>query len=72
MATVKTAEAGRAYSDDFGDEHTVAEACDLKGGHWYCITHREGFSTQIAMHAHTSRGEHELVWICHEHGPEVA
>ena len=41
------------------------------GGHWFCLTHNEGFQNQLQKDGHINRGDHELVWMCHEHGPEA-
>jgi hypothetical protein len=69
---VTDAQIGREFTDRHGDTFTVVEGCREDAGHWYCITHREGFPNQFQMHGHTSEGNHELVWMCHKHGPEVA
>lgn len=51
----------------------VLAPCESKtGGHWYCATHREEFPNQLTKDSHISgRGQHVLVWICDEHGPEA-
>jgi len=52
-------------------ETIVKAACESKnGGHWWCVTHNEGFDTQLTKDGHINRGKHHLVWWCHEHGPE--
>lgn len=51
--------------------YVVGAACALNEGHWYCLTHGEGFANQIQKDGHIHRGRHELVWVCHHHGPEV-
>ena len=48
----------------------VLPPCPVDRGHWACVTHREGFGTQLQKDFHISRGTHHLVWICFEHGPE--
>lgn len=50
----------------------VSTACKQNKGNWYCNTHREGFQNQFHMHSHTKDSRnHEIVWMCHEHGPET-
>lgn len=49
---------------------TVGPKCEINNGIWFCNTHREGFQNQLQKDIHISRGRHELVWICFEHGPE--
>jgi hypothetical protein len=50
----------------------VLPACDNQiGGQWHCATHDVGFRNQLEKDSHIHEGEHLLVWICLEHGPEV-
>ena len=55
-----------------GESHTVKPQCEEKqDGHWYCLTHQEGFSNQLMKDIHIDDRAHILTWICHAHGPEV-
>lgn len=49
----------------------VQQACETNNGHWACVTHEEAFGTQLEKDFHIARGDHVLVWICAEHGPET-
>lgn len=76
MATVTAAAAGRKFTTTVGAnkqeiEMEVAPGCGTGSGAWYCITHDAAFPNQLAKDGHIERGEHELAWICLEHGPEV-
>jgi hypothetical protein len=54
---------------------TVGMPCsDTKPGHWYCASHpKADVHNNLMMSSHVrERGEHVVVWICHEHGPESA
>jgi hypothetical protein len=48
----------------------VLPPCDANRGHWVCLTHQQGFGNQLEKDFHIGRGDHRLVWICWEHGPE--
>lgn len=49
----------------------VQPACaNQNGGHWYCVTHQEGFANNFDKDTHIREGKHRLVWLCHEHGAE--
>lgn len=52
---------------------TVGPKCETgTQGQWRCLTHAEGFAAQMEKDSHVARpGDHELVWVCIEHGPEV-
>ncbi len=51
---------------------TAGPPCESRhGGHWFCLTHGEGFRNQLQKDSHIQRGEHTLTWVCHEHGPEA-
>ena len=59
-----------------GIQYTVKAPCANKtGGHWYCVRCGVGFggnAFNFAEHINEFIGtDHILVWICHEHGPEV-
>ena len=49
---------------------SIGPGCHRNEGHWACITHGRGFTTQARCDRHTRRGEHCLVWLCWAHGPE--
>lgn len=73
MPTIDATE-GTELSVPVYNETTVGPKCDIAGpnaGHWFCITHDQGFGNNIQMQSHTSEGDHVLTWICHTHGPEV-
>lgn len=65
-----------------GEEHTfpwhgetrtveIAPPCANKNdGGWYCLTHGEGFENQLQKDIHIHTGDHNLMWVCLEHGPE--
>jgi hypothetical protein len=58
-------------SEDRTETVTVKVACpNQTGGHWYCVTHQEGFAHNFDKDTHIREGKHRLVWICHEHGAE--
>lgn len=48
----------------------VGPKCETNNGAWYCNTHAKGFANQLQKDIHIHEGEHELVWLCFEHGPE--
>lgn len=67
---------GREFTLKVGDEvvpYVVLPKCETgTRGQWRCLTHAEGFITQMDKDRHISkRGYHEMVWVCIEHGPEV-
>ena len=81
---VKKTEAGRTFvsvAQRGGEvrpvEWTVAESCEGKDGRWMCITCDTVFQNNFMKDTHISEDEspkgmeHELVWMCSEHGPEV-
>jgi hypothetical protein len=41
------------------------------GGHWLWVTHQEHMVVGSELHKHLSRGDHNLVWFCYQHGPEM-
>ena len=50
---------------------TVKAPCANKtGGQWYCLTHQQGFINGFMKDTHIHHGNHRLVWVCMEHGPE--
>lgn len=53
----------------------VAQFCEPEsrlGGNWYCTTCGTGFVHNSASSAHADEpGDHVMVWICREHGPEA-
>jgi hypothetical protein len=63
---------GTTLSVPVHNKDTVGPKCtSTTDGHWFCITHDQGFGNNLQMQGHTDRGEHTLAWICHTHGPEV-
>jgi hypothetical protein len=53
-------------------DYTVKPPCDdPNSGQWYCITHDEVFRNQFEKDSHIHSGEHQLAWMCFQHGPEV-
>lgn len=63
---------GAALAVPVHDKDTVGPKCDMTtGGHWFCITHDQGFPNNLTMQGHTESGDHTLAWICDTHGPEV-
>ncbi len=50
----------------------VGPACaDSLNGHWACVPCKEDFQNNLQKDCHINGcGRHELVWLCHEHGPE--
>jgi hypothetical protein len=50
---------------------TVTPSCGSARGHWWCVTHSEGFAHQLAKDHHIATGQHVLAWMCAEHGPET-
>ena len=74
--TVRPIEWGEEVTVHDGDRDVVwvsAKPCeDGIEGHWYCATHREGFSNNMMKDSHISgSGEHAMAWVCHVHGIEV-
>lgn len=50
---------------------TVKKPCDNpNNGHWYCVTHQVGFRNVFDKADHIDRGRHDMIWWCHDHGPE--
>jgi hypothetical protein len=41
------------------------------GGHWLCVTHQEHMAVGSELQSHLSTGNHNLVWFCYQHGPEM-
>jgi hypothetical protein len=54
-----------------GKEHTVKPACGGERGKWMCLTHMIAFISQPQKDDHVKKGQHEIVWLCAEHGAEV-
>ena len=53
------------------EETIVRPPCsEKKGGHWYCVTHREHLEHNFAKDNHIMEGKHQMAWVCHEHGLE--
>lgn len=52
------------------EEVEVKPSCGKNNGHWYCVTHQEGFQNNFMKDTHIRNGKHRLAWICHEHGAE--
>jgi len=74
--TVETVKAGLAIrvtqADGRAGQVQVKAACKNKSnGHWYCVSHQEGFPNNFDKDTHIRTGAHEMVWICHEHGAEA-
>jgi hypothetical protein len=44
---------------------------DPVGGHWLCVTHQEHMVVQSELLKHLSTDNHNLVWFCYQHGPEM-
>ena len=40
-------------------------------GHWLCLTHQEHLVVTSELLKHLSEGDHDLVWFCYYHGPEM-
>lgn len=52
-------------------QYRVNQPCDNpNNGRWFCITHTRSFQTQFEKDGHVHRGNHQLVWVCNEHGLE--
>lgn len=73
METITKVREGQKIKVGRGEVRTVKPACDVKdNGRWFCVTHQEGpFRHNFEKDSHIHTGEHELVWICLIHGPEV-
>jgi hypothetical protein len=72
-ACIFTVKVGDAILDPNDTSRTVKvkAACEDKHhGHWFCLTHAEGFANQLEKDSHIHSGIHKLVWICHTHGAE--
>lgn len=62
-----------------GVTRTVKPGCPEPGnGYWVCVTHDLGLHTNFARDSHLGRSghrgvdsEHQLLWWCFAHGPEV-
>lgn len=62
---------GKKIQKVHGVKAQVKPACaDSRDGAWYCLTHEKHMEHQIAKDIHITSGEHKLVWICNQHGPE--
>jgi hypothetical protein len=62
---------GKELKEPIG-QYIVNAACENpKGGHWYCVTHQQHFDGQFSKDVHISRGAHQLVWCCNQHGLEI-
>lgn len=71
MASVTQVIPGETVEGDYGGEYIVKAKCEfLDVGHWWCVTHDEGFANPMERSAHTREGDHRLAWVCHYHGPE--
>lgn len=74
--SVEAVKAGEAIEvaqipDGRRGQAVVKEACENKGGgHWYCVTHHEHLMNNFMKDTHIEKGDHRMVWICHEHGAE--
>lgn len=49
----------------------VRPSCNGKGGYWVCATHGEAFQNQMQKDGHIREGQHQMAWLCFEHGAEV-
>ena len=54
-----------------GREYTVEPRCGSEKGKWMCLTHMTAFISQAQKDSHIKKGQHEMVWLCVEHGAEV-
>lgn len=51
--------------------YAVGPSCGESNGRWMCATHEASFDNQLMKDSHINGGgDHALVWICFEHGPE--
>jgi hypothetical protein len=51
---------------------TVQPACnDPAFGHWLCLTHQEHLIVTSELLKHLTEGDHDLIWFCYHHGPEM-
>lgn len=71
MSAYKT-EIGKRILLPSGRSAVVQSGCENKtGGNWYCITHRLLAHNNLMKDQHLDQpGDHELAWLCFEHGPE--
>jgi len=78
--TVDPAVAGRAIRlpilkggvETWQDVIVLSACADKTNGHWACVTHPGArFAHNFDKDTHINDSKvHELVWVCHEHGPE--
>ena len=55
-----------------GNQFLLAPACRDDAGIWACATHETTFANNLQKDLHLSEaGEHEPLWYCFKHGPEV-
>ncbi len=74
MSGVTKVGAGEKIRADLGSktvDFTVEPSCQGKAGSWYCVTHGRTFRNQMEKDGHIRDGDHQLAWICPEHGIEV-
>jgi len=64
---------GARPGEHSGRSAVVQPGCENKaGGNWYCITHRTLAHNNFEKDQHIDQpGDHELAWLCFEHGPEI-
>lgn len=72
---IRTAVEGTVFTASIGPDreqvaYTVGPSCGVDHGTWYCITHEEPFRNNLMKDHHIERGQHVMVWICLNHGPE--
>lgn len=75
MAKVDALSAGEKFHaktgpDDVSTPFTVAVSCGTNGGRWFCVTHQDSFPNNLMKDNHIRTGQHRMVWVCFEHGPE--
>lgn len=60
--------------DDDAVDYEVMPPCeDQHSGHWWCVLHRYGPTNNLETANHIAShgdGVCEIVWVCHQHGPE--
>lgn len=50
----------------------VAVTTHADGGQWACVTHQLVHRNNLSASLHEAEpGDHRVVWVCFEHGPEV-
>ena len=72
MEKISKAEVGQIVEPkDIDGKMVVGLSCGGNKGQWYCVTHDQTFINQFYKDTHIEKGEHQMAWVCPEHGLEV-